>query len=614
MRLPWEFVRLPLQFDAERLAAEVAALDESEWRPHPDGLPGNSALILVSVNGQDTDDLAGPMAPAPRLRCCPYLRQVMASFKTVIGRSRLMRLDPGAEVKLHSDINFYWRERIRIHVPVVTDPAVRFRCAAREVHMEAGEAWVFDNWRQHTVINPSGVRRIHLVVDTVGTAAFWDLVRRGWNPFSGQPLQSLHPQRVGFDPARDAQFPVERYNVVPVAAPATVRAVVQGIVSDLQSDGAKGQVVYRMCAVLTALAEEWQGLWAAFGPAEAEWPRYQRLLGGTVEELGRLGAASITMPSNGSSLLAVANAHLMPLLNMEVPPAAPTQVATPRFDRPVFLVSAPRSGSTLLFETLQSLPDIWTIGDESHALFETQDSLRPDTRGYESNSLGRDDLTPEVAAMLRSDFARLLRDAYGRHYQQITEDLRPPSVRFLEKTPKNALRIPFLNALFPDALFVFLYREPRANISSLMDGWRSGKFVTYPNLPGWRRCDWSFLLIPGWRELNNSPLEEIAAAQWVQSNQAVLRALSELPRARWRTLEYSSFLAEPARAVQAIAEFAALQTDADALPASPLPLSRYTLDPPDPEKWRRNETQVRRVLPVATPTWKQLQEFGNRLL
>ena len=38
----------------------------------------------------------------------------------------------------------------------------------------------------------------------------------------------------------------------------------------------------------------------------------------------------------------------------------------PEFDRPIFILSAPRAGSTLLFETLSQFPDIWTIGRESH--------------------------------------------------------------------------------------------------------------------------------------------------------------------------------------------------------------------------------------------------------
>ena len=34
----------------------------------------------------------------------------------------------------------------------------------------------------------------------------------------------------------------------------------------------------------------------------------------------------------------------------------------PVFDRPIFIVSAPRSGSTLLFEVLSKVRDIYTIG------------------------------------------------------------------------------------------------------------------------------------------------------------------------------------------------------------------------------------------------------------
>src|SRR5262249_6051022 len=44
----------------------------------------------------------------------------------------------------------------------------------------------------------------------------------------------------------------------------------------------------------------------------------------------------------------------------------------------------------------------------------------------------------------------------------------------------NCLRIPFLRALFPDARFVFLRRDGRATISSLIEGWRAGsRYETY---------------------------------------------------------------------------------------------------------------------------------------
>ena len=66
MKLQYPFMQLPVSFDAAALAAEVAAIDESEWRPHPQGYPGNDALTLVTTGGDpDSDAVAGPMRADP---------------------------------------------------------------------------------------------------------------------------------------------------------------------------------------------------------------------------------------------------------------------------------------------------------------------------------------------------------------------------------------------------------------------------------------------------------------------------------------------------------------------------------------------------------------------
>src|SRR5207248_425512 len=54
------------------------------------------------------------------------------------------------------------------------------------------------------------------------------------------------------------------------------------------------------------------------------------------------------------------------------------------FDRPVIIVAAPRSGSTLLFETLAGSPDFFTVGGESHEVIEGIPALRPHSRGFSS--------------------------------------------------------------------------------------------------------------------------------------------------------------------------------------------------------------------------------------
>src|SRR5690349_14641365 len=184
----------------------------SRLAPASQGHPGNSALPLISSGGDPGNDATkGPMRPTPHLARCPYLRQVLASFGAVLGRTRLMRLDGNAEATPHADTNYYWMQRVRIHVPVVTSPERRFLFGDRSVHMAAGEAWIFDTWKTHNVLNPNPTRRIHLVADTVGSAAFWDLVALGK---TGAALRF-----VSFDASSDPALEFETVNHPVVMSP-----------------------------------------------------------------------------------------------------------------------------------------------------------------------------------------------------------------------------------------------------------------------------------------------------------------------------------------------------------------------------------------------------------
>lgn len=140
MKLPKPFFRLPVRFDAERLAAEVAALPAGAWSRHPKEHAGNTAARLITAGGGDNDAVSGEMKPTSTLASCPYTQQVLASFDTVWSRSRFMRIAAGGSVPQHSDINYHWFHRVRLHVPVVTRPEVRFHCGGESVHMAAGEA------------------------------------------------------------------------------------------------------------------------------------------------------------------------------------------------------------------------------------------------------------------------------------------------------------------------------------------------------------------------------------------------------------------------------------------------------------------------------------------
>ena len=608
MRLPAPFIKLPLRFDTARLKAEIDQFPESEWRGHPQGFAGNSALILVSHDGGENDDTNGAMAPAPRLDRCPYLRQAMESFQTVIGRSRLMRLEPGAEVTPHTDIDLYWRDRIRIHVPIVTDPSVRFNCDGVEIHMGAGEAWIFDNWRPHHVINGSGVRRVHLVMDTVGSAAFWQLASSG---VVASAATQIETRPVEFRASAPDTLVYESHAPEVLAHAATVKSAIHDLVADLRNNPNRSREQTGLEAVLLDFANEWQALWARFGAEPAHHAHYALLLQDTLKVAGSLGAG-IRLPSNSTPVTQVVQ-RFLPAMFAGLPEWMKT-MPRPRFERPVFIVSAPRSGSTLLFETLQRHPDLWTLGDESHAEIENIPGLAPRERGFESNVLSAADASHEIRASLLANFALQLRDYSGQRWLSNTAS-NPQRLRLLEKTPKNALRIPFLDALFPDAQYLFIYRDAAENLGSMLDAWQSGRFVTYADLPDWDGLPWSLLLPPGWRQLSGRGLADVVAYQWRIANASILQALSALPKARWRVLDYASLTADPAGVIERATKFLNL-SPAPGLQQSlesGLPMSRYTLTPPAVGKWRRHEATLREPLLTLQDLATSLGSLDNRL-
>ena len=563
MRLDTEFIQLPLTFDAARLATEVAQFDENAWRPHPEGHPGNSALALIAVNGDPAnDDVRGPMRATPHLDRCPYLRQVLAAFHAVWGRTRLMRLDGNAEATSHTDTNYYWSQHARVHVPVVTDDDVRFICGDKSVHMRAGEAWIFDTWRPHNVLNPNPTRRIHLVADTIGSAAFWELVDRA----------GAAPAHVAYDPLRAVRLAMENFNHPMVMTPSE-----QGEMIALLEGG--GQAVH-------TFHRDWRAAYARFGESPEGRPLYQQLL--------KRFAAAIE-PMRGQSRLAngidfVDAAHgllIRPALAEALPATRARQI-----ERPVFIVCSPRSGSSLFFETLAQSPSLWTVGGESHQVIEGIPELHPEARRFHSNRLTAADATPEIAAQLEQRFAANLRNRDGQP---------PPrgvtGLRMLEKTPKNSLRVPFLASVFPDALFIYLYRDMRDTMSSMLDAWRSGKFVTYPQLPEWDGPPWSLLLTPGWRELSGKPLPEIVAAQWSTATRYLLDDLEQLAPDRWCISSYDALLENPQREMQRLSRFLGIEWDREL--GAPLPASRTTLTPPDRDKWKKNTGDLEVAMPLV---------------
>lgn len=467
--------------------------------------------------------------------------------------------------------------------------------------MAAGECWIFDTWRQHSVQNDAEQARIHLVCDTVGGEGFWDLVACGRN-HRGQALgPEWRPRSVDLDgPEPELRF--ERVNVPAVMSPWEMTRKIGFLLGEAQSS----PVLPRLQDLAARLCRRWTELWAAFGEDPEGWPAYREALDRYVPAMQQAAGAlplrnQIPFSSALFTLIAkVAVGGLAERASARSLTAAAGQGRDPQFRRPIFLVSSPRSGSTLVFETLARAPGLFTIGGESHEVIEGVPELSPVHNGLGSNRLTGQQATAKVAEVLRERFWRALKDRDGR------APATAP-VRMLEKTPKNALRVPFLDNVFPEAEFVFLHRDVRQTLGSMTDAWNSQRFCTYPSLPGWTGLRWSLLLVPGWQQLVGRPLAEVVARQWQTAMETLLDDLTRLPPQRVHVLTYDAFLADPDAEMRRLCSALGLEWDRPIEGA--LPLSRFTLSPPDPDKWRRHEAAIEAQLPSLAATLARLERF-----
>ncbi|MBA2313227.1 MAG: sulfotransferase [Actinobacteria bacterium] len=263
-------------------------------------------------------------------------------------------------------------------------------------------------------------------------------------------------------------------------------------------------------------------------------------------------------------------------------------------ERPIFILGCPRSGTTLLFRLLRRHELLGAPLGEGHILWNTYQ--HPRLRGWTSDRLTADDIHP---------------DEPGRIYAGITKIAG--RARFMDKTPRSSLRVPYLNELFPDAVFVLLKRNGPDTVSSLIEGWtlRHGMSYRLPeplDLAEYKGRFWCYLLPPGWRDWSHSSIPEVAALQYVSSYETALADLAHIPKERILELRFEDLLARPEMEIARILEGLGLPPSkavtamASNLGAHPV----QTTSPPRPDKWRDREDQIRPIMPLIAPTMAKL--------
>lgn len=231
---------------------------------------------------------------------------------------------------------------------------------------------------------------------------------------------------------------------------------------------------------------------------------------------------------------------------------------------PLFIIGAGRSGTNILRDTLTSIAgwETWPC-DEINLIW------RHGNRDKADDLFGSGEATPYVTAYLRGVFERFGRKTGARVV--------------VEKTCANSLRVPFLDAVFPDARYVFMVRDGRDVALSAARRWtapvepayllRKLPYVPAGDVPHYamrffrnrlhqmrsqekRQASWG-PRFPGMDEwVRSRPLIDVCARQWAECVDRSDTAFAKIDDDRVWRMSYEKLVANPQAELVALAEWA----------------------------------------------------------
>ena len=102
----------------------------------------------------------------------PFLDEIISDAKNFYGYENLKltsvvftELRRGGIIPEHTDAGKMLTTHHRIHIPLVSDPAVKFTIDHKDYYLEPGHGYEINNQLLHEVKNESNTARIHIIID-----------------------------------------------------------------------------------------------------------------------------------------------------------------------------------------------------------------------------------------------------------------------------------------------------------------------------------------------------------------------------------------------------------------------------------------------------------------
>jgi hypothetical protein len=207
------------------------------------------------------------------------------------------------------------------------------------------------------------------------------------------------------------------------------------------------------------------------------------------------------------------------------------QSTHPLLRKPIFMIGCPRSGTDIIGNTFGTHPSL-ALWSEAGTVWDPDHFFDPEADHYwDANAV-----TEEAARRMHENFE------YYRWKKR--------KGRFINKHPRNSVRIEYIQEIFPDATFIHIIRDGRAVTHSIVA--RTQREPNRQETPFGMFCK-----PPNWRNfLREDPIEQ-AALQWREIVGYVMNKKDELG-ATYTQIKYEDFCNNPRESLSAVYEFVGL--------------------------------------------------------
>lgn len=156
------------------LAQEDVAWKEDKYRQEAFEVHHSTeSIVMLFVDIERWPDIVVKQEPGwPRLSeaALPLMRDIVSRFYppggTVI-RAMAAKLLAGGKITPHVDRHPSFHHGHRIHIPITTNPRVRFMIDGLPYQFKVGEAYEINNQKTHSVMNKGADDRITFIFDYV---------------------------------------------------------------------------------------------------------------------------------------------------------------------------------------------------------------------------------------------------------------------------------------------------------------------------------------------------------------------------------------------------------------------------------------------------------------